>query len=100
MRSSISQYLYSVFRQVMHEFCFLGNKFIQIFQRTSLPRILIFCIGLSLVFTIIPLVLILFVVFILFKLLLILAFTVRKHPSELDYQGRNPDRKYKDFKEK
>ena len=98
MKSSTSQYLYSVFRQAMHEFRYLGNKFVQALFRTPLPRILIICIGLALLITIVPLVLTLFVVFILLKLLLLLVvLTLRKtrnNPSELDYQRRNYDKKY------
>jgi membrane protein implicated in regulation of membrane protease activity len=97
MKSSTSQYLYSVFRQGMHEFRYLGNKFLQVLLRTPLPRILIICIGLALLITIVPLLLTLFVVFLLLKLLLlIVVLTMRKHrahPSELDYQRRNYQRK-------
>lgn len=97
MKSSTSQYLYSVLRQAMHEFRYFGNKFVQALLRTPLPRILVVCIGLALFITIVPLVLTLFVVFILLKLLLlIVVLTVRKHrnnPSELDYQRRSYDNK-------
>lgn len=97
MKSSTSQYLYSVLRQAMHEFRYLGNKFLQVLLRTPLPRILIICIGLALLITIVPLLLTLFVVFMLLKLLLlVVVLTVRKHrnnPSELDYQRRNYERK-------
>lgn len=97
MKSSTSQYLYSVLRQAMHEFRYLGNKFLQVLLRTPLPRILIICIGLALLISIVPLVLTLFIVFILLKLLLlIVVLTVRKHrnnPSELDCQRRNYDKR-------
>lgn len=89
MKNSTSQYLYSVLRQAMHEFKYMGKKFTQILLRTPLPKILIVCICLALLITIIPLVLTLFVVFVLLKLLLlIVVLTVRKHrrdPSELEY---------------
>lgn len=97
MKSSTSQYLYSVLRQAVHELRYLGNKFAQALLRTPLPRILMICIGLALLITIVPLVLTLFVVFILLKLLLlIVVLTLRKHrnnPSELDYQRRSYDKK-------
>ena len=93
MKSSTSQYLYSLLRQAMHEFRYLGNKFRQLLLRMPLPRILIVCIGLALLLIIVPLLLILFAVFLLLKLLLLMVvLTVRKHrnnPSQLDYQRRH-----------
>ncbi|MBC3910978.1 hypothetical protein [Undibacterium umbellatum] len=70
MKSSTSQYLYSVFRQVSQEFRQIGQKFGMRLLRTPLPKILIICIALALFITIIPLVITLFVVFVLIKLLL------------------------------
>ena len=97
MKSSTSQYLYSVLRQTLHEFRYLGKKILQILLRTPLPRILMACIGLALLITIVPLLLTLFVVFLLLKLLLLMVvLTVRKHrnnPSELDYQRRSYENK-------
>ena len=93
MKSSTSQYLYSILRQALHEFRFLGIKFLQLLLRTPLPRILIICIGLAMLITIVPLLLTLLVVFVLLKLLLLMVvLTVRKNrnnPSELDYRRRN-----------
>lgn len=70
MKSSTSQYLYSVFRQVAQEFRQIGQKIGTRLLGTPLPKILIICIALALFITIIPLVITLFVVFVLIKLLL------------------------------
>ena len=97
MKNSTTQYLYSVLRQAVHEFKYMGKKFFQILLRTPLPRILIACIALALLITVIPLMLTLFVAFVLLKLLLlIVVLTVRKHrrnPSQLQYQRHYYDRK-------
>ena len=92
MKSSTRQYFYSVLRQAIHEFRYLGKRFLQLILRTPLPRILIILIGLGLLITIVPLLLTLFVVFLFLKLLfLTVVLNVRKHrnnSSELDYQRR------------
>lgn len=97
MKNLNNQYLYSVLRQVVHEFKYLGEKIAQALLRTPLPKIVIICLSLALLITLIPLVLSLFVVFVLLKiLLLIVVLTVRKHrnkPSALEYQRRAYSRK-------
>jgi Flp pilus assembly protein TadB len=89
MKSSTSQYLYSVLRQATHEFSYLGKKFARALMRTPLPKILLVCVALTLLITLIPLALTLFAVFVLLKLLLVLlALAVQKNrrdPSELTY---------------
>lgn len=70
MKSSTSQYLYSVFRQVSQEFRQIGQKVGIRLLRTPLPKILIICIALALFITIIPLVITLFIVFVLIRFLL------------------------------
>ncbi|MDE2429678.1 MAG: hypothetical protein KGM99_13215, partial [Burkholderiales bacterium] len=71
MKNATSQYLYSVFRQAMHEFRYYGNKFAQMLLRTPLPRVLVACIALALLITVIPLVVTLFVAFLLLKIMLV-----------------------------
>lgn len=73
MKTSTSQYLYSVLRQAWQELRVLGAKASQVLMRTPLPRLLMLFIGLALVLTIVPLVLTLFVVFMLIKLFLLLV---------------------------
>lgn len=89
MKSSTSQYLYSVLRQAAHEFSYLMKKFMHALLRTPLPKILLGCIALALLITLIPLALTLFAVFILLKLLLVLLVLAirksRRDPRELTY---------------
>ncbi|MFZ6744101.1 hypothetical protein ACO0LC_12800 [Undibacterium sp. JH2W] len=70
MKNSASQYLYSVFRQVAQEFRQIGQKVGTRLLRTPLPKVLMVCIALALLITIIPLIITLFVVFVLIKLFL------------------------------
>ena len=74
MKNSTSQYLYSVLRQAWQELRALGGKAAQMLMRTPLPKLLVLCIGLALIITIVPLILTLFVAFMLIKLLLLLVF--------------------------
>ena len=74
MKTSTSQYLYSVLRQAWQELRALGAKAAQVLLRTPLPKLLVLCIGLALIVTIVPLILTLFVAFMLIKLLLLLVF--------------------------
>lgn len=74
MKTSTSQYLYSVLRQAWQELRALGAKAAQMLMRTPLPKILVLCIGIALIVTILPLILTLFVAFMLIKLLLLLVF--------------------------
>jgi hypothetical protein len=74
MKTSTSQYLYSVLRQAWQELSALGSRAAQMLMRTPLPKLLVLCIGLALIVTIVPLILTLFVAFMLIKLLLLLVF--------------------------
>lgn len=89
MKSSTSQYLYSVFRQAAHEFSYLMKRFMQALMRTPLPKILLGCIALALLITLIPLALTLFAIFVLLKLLLVLLVLAirksRRDPRELTF---------------
>lgn len=84
MKNSTQQYLYSVLRQAWRELGTLGQKASQVLMCTPLPRLLMLCIGIALVITIVPLVISLFVIFMLVKLLLLLVVMhVRKsNPSD------------------
>jgi hypothetical protein len=97
MKSSIRQYLYSVFRQAAHEFNYFGKKFAQMLLRTPLPKVLVVCVALAILVMLIPLVLTLFVVFLLLKLFLLLVVLVvrknRRDPSELTYVHRTYGKK-------
>jgi hypothetical protein len=73
MKNSNKQYLYSVLRQAWQELRALGDKAGQGLARTPLPRILILCIGLALLITLVPLILTLFVIFMLVKLFLLVV---------------------------
>lgn len=73
MNTSTKQYLYSVLRQAWQEMRVLGAKASQALMRTPLPRLLMLCIGLALVLTLVPLVLTLFVAFMLIKLFFIVV---------------------------
>lgn len=74
MKTSTRQYLYSVLRQAWQELRTLGAKAVQVLLRTPLPKLLVLCIGIALLVTIVPLILTLFVAFMLIKLLLLLVF--------------------------
>ncbi len=74
MKTSTSQYLYSVLRQAWQELRALGGRAAQMLMRTPLPKLLVLCIGVALIVTIVPLILTLFVAFMLIKLLLLLVF--------------------------
>lgn len=72
MKNSIGQYLYSVFRQVAQEFRQVGQKVGARLLRTPLPKILMICIAIALLISIIPLLVTLFVAFVLIRLFLAL----------------------------
>ena len=71
MKSSTSQYLYSVCRQAFQEFKSIGKQFLEFLKGTPVPRILVFCIALAIFITLIPLVITLFIIFVLLKLLML-----------------------------
>lgn len=73
MKNSTKQYLYSVLRQAWQELRALGNNAAQVLMQTPLPRLLMLCIGIALLITIVPLILTLFVIFMLVKLFLLLV---------------------------
>lgn len=75
MKNSNKQYMYSVLRQAWQELRAVGNKAGQALLRTPLPRILVLCIGLALLIALVPLILSLFVIFMLVKLFLIVVST-------------------------
>lgn len=74
MKTSTNEYLYSVLRQAWAELRAIGAKGAQMLMRTPLPKLLVLCIGLALIVTIVPLIMTLFVAFMLIKLLLLLVF--------------------------
>jgi Flp pilus assembly protein TadB len=85
MKNSTKQYLYSVLRQAWQELRVLGNKSAKVLMRTPLPRLLMLCIGVALLITIVPLVLTLFVIFMLVKLfLLLVVMNVRSQKTASD----------------
>ncbi|MBC3883034.1 hypothetical protein H8K35_16680 [Undibacterium sp. LX40W] len=91
MKSSTSEYLYSVLRQAWQELRALGGKAAQMLMRTPLPKLLVLCIGLALIITIVPLILTLFVAFMLIKLLLLLVFvSVRANKTRHDSSPNRP----------
>jgi hypothetical protein len=71
MKSSTSQYFYSVCRQAYQEFKVIGKQFLEFLKRTPVPRILVFCIAFAIFITLIPLVITLFIIFVLLKLLML-----------------------------
>lgn len=80
MKNSNKQYLYSVLRQAWQELRVVGKKAGDALMRTPLPRVLMLCIGLALIITLVPLILTLFVIFMLVKLfLLVVVMNVRKN---------------------
>ncbi len=90
MKNSNKQYLYSVLRQAWQELRALGDKAGQGLMRTPLPRILILCIGLALLITLVPLILTLFVIFMLVKLFLVVV----------TMSGRSREQTATEFKQK
>lgn len=96
MKNSTQQYLYSVLRQAWRELGVLGQKSTQVLMRTPLPRLLMLCIGIALVITIVPLVISLFVIFMLVKLfLLLVVMSVRKS----NYASQKSEWSYKENEE-
>lgn len=73
MKNESKQYLYSVLRQTWMELRTLGGKAFRVLQKTPLPRVLVFLLGLAILLTIVPLMLTLFVVFMLIKLLVLMV---------------------------
>ena len=87
MKDSNKQYLYSIFRQAWQELRSVGNSAGAMLMRTPLPRILILCLGIALIVSLVPLILTLFVIFILVKLFLLVVLNgrnnkVRDTPTE------------------
>ncbi|PXX37976.1 hypothetical protein [Undibacterium pigrum] len=83
MKSSTSQYLYSVFRQVSQEFRQIGQKVGVRLLRTPLPKILVIILAIALLITIIPLIITLFIAFVLIRILLkMISMSVRQNRGE------------------
>ncbi|MFZ6798492.1 hypothetical protein [Undibacterium sp. Di24W] len=101
MKNSTKQYLYSVLRQALQELRVFGTKAAQVLMRTPLPRLLMLCIGIALLITIVPLVLTLFVIFMLVKLLLALVvINVRSQKAKSGRTaGDKPQWSYKESEE-
>jgi len=95
MKNSISQYLYSVFRQAAQEFRQIGEKVGARLLRTPLPKILVIILAIALLVTIIPLIITLFVAFVLIRILLkIISMSVRQNrgkDSSAPYERRIKD---------
>ncbi|MFZ6748341.1 hypothetical protein [Undibacterium sp. Ren11W] len=94
MKNSTRQYLYSVLRQANQEFQTFAKKLGVSLLRTPLPKVLIIVLGAALLISMIPLVLTLFVIFVLLKIILSLVLLALRGPisSELQ-QVRRPYRK-------
>jgi hypothetical protein len=102
MKNSSKQYLYSVVRQAWQELRLLGAKAASALMRTPLPKIVLLLVGAALFLTIVPLVLTLFVIFMLVKIFLLLVAinvsnrntsnqTDQSNRTKQPYQWRNQD---------
>lgn len=93
MKSSTGQYLYSVGRQAIHEFMYLGKKLINLIMQTPLPRVLMVCVAIAILVTLLPLILTLFILFLLLKcLILLIALSLRHQrgkPAQILYAKRS-----------
>jgi len=101
MKNSTKQYLYSVLRQTWQELRVFGTKSAKVLMRTPLPRLLMLCIGIALLITIVPLVLSLFVIFLLVKLFLALVVMNVRNPTAESGRtgGDKPQWSYKESEE-
>lgn len=88
MKNSNKQYIYSVLRQAWQELRAIGNKAGQALLRTPLPRVLVLCIGLALLIALVPLILSLFVIFMLVKLFLIVVSTSSRQQAASEFKPR------------
>lgn len=88
MKNSNKQYIYSVLRQAWQELRAIGNKAGQALLRTPLPRVLVLCIGLALLVALVPLILSLFVIFMLVKLFLIVVSTSSRQQAASEFKPR------------
>lgn len=83
-------FLYSVGRQAWHEFQYYGKKALDRVLQTPLPRLLVLFLALWLMVILLPLVVGLFVFFVLLKIALtLLAVAVRsyrKRPQQIHHQ--------------
>jgi Flp pilus assembly protein TadB len=81
-------YLYSIGRQAFHEFQHYGKKAANRLIQTPLPRLFVFCMALLLLLVLLPLVVGLFVFFVLLKivftLIVIAVRNYRKRPQQLN----------------
>lgn len=74
MNSSRQQYLYSVLRQAWKELRGVGRTAMAALMKTPLPKVLLLCIAIALFLTLVPLILTLFLAFMLIKIFLVLLF--------------------------
>lgn len=84
MKNERQQAMYSVLRQTWMEMRAAARKALGMLQKTPLPRVLVFVLGLAILFAIVPLMLTLFVVFMLVKLLfLLIVVNGQRQPAEM-----------------
>lgn len=102
MKTSTSQYLYSIGRQAWHELKYLSKKVINFILQTPLPKVLAVCILIAIALVLLPMVLSLFILFLLVKCFIVLvALSVQRQrgrPSQLPFQpySRNHQRYHSD----
>lgn len=98
MKNERQQFVYSVLRQTWMELRGLGRKAFSFLQKTPLPRVLVFLLGLAILLTIVPLMLTLFVVFMLIKLLVLMV-VMNTHRRSADMPARASAWRSQDFED-